>query len=56
MRDIGLQSLEVLCGEARLVVNFSGIDFMNLVPKIPSMQTSVETHKIRPKGAMPAKT
>ena len=53
----GLQSVEVLCGEARVVVNFTGIDFMNLLPKIPSMQASVEAHKIRPKGAArPAKS
>jgi hypothetical protein len=53
----GMQSLEVLCGEARVTANFAGIDFMSLLPKIPSMQASIEAHKIRPKGAaVPAKS
>eukprot|EP01036_Dinobryon_divergens_P026604 gene26604-35276_t len=50
-------SIEVLCGEARVTANFAGIDFMSLLPKIPSMQASIEAHKIRPKGAaVPAKS
>eukprot|EP01035_Chromulina_nebulosa_P023779 gene23779-30842_t len=54
---VGMQSIEVLCGEARVTANFAGIDFMSLLPKIPSMQASIEAHKIRPKGAaVPAKS
>lgn len=49
---VGLLSVEVLSGEARLMVNISGIDFMHILPKINSILKSVETHKIRPKGAM----
>eukprot|EP00597_Dinobryon_sp_UTEXLB2267_P006679 CAMPEP_0170084644 /NCGR_PEP_ID=MMETSP0019_2-20121128/19777_1 /TAXON_ID=98059 /ORGANISM="Dinobryon sp., Strain UTEXLB2267" /LENGTH=294 /DNA_ID=CAMNT_0010300811 /DNA_START=14 /DNA_END=898 /DNA_ORIENTATION=+ len=51
----GLQSIEVLSGESRLIANVAGVDFVHLLPKIQSMQACQNEHKIRPQAVLAKK-